>query len=578
MKKRTICLTFTFCMMFTITIFAEQSLNVLFIGNSQMSHYDLPTMLHIMAESASPDRPRIEVGRAIVGGKSLKSHWESGTGEGTPRGMIADGKWDYVVIQDIYAHLGNKPSPQVFEDYATRFDHSVKQAGSKMIILATASVTEFTINTYRYPDSFKELNDMQIAFAKKTGIPVAAAGYAWIKYLGPSPTLEQRLDLYDKDKGHPGGKGTYIYACLLYAVMTGLNPEGLPYEFKNIRGGISIPKDEALRMQKAAWEQYQENKSQFSQPESQVKPTKESEQISNFKKELAVPGKFTADMEACEKRINTATPAVSQKVVEGMADMMPGLTGDAWRLLVEAAEGTDAEARQIALRGLIMSVHTDKVTELLNNAEVLADLKPKIKRMRELFAGRKWQELVAEFKDTDLAGWQDKAFAAEALSMRGESYLNLKNGKEAETDLKNAIGLSPSNANIWFRLAENYRQNLNDNQKALEAYLKVNEMTKGSLGWMECSAVMKATAILRELGRNEELLKILETAGREKESPYRMQKYSAYVDALTALDRKAEAIAECNKFLQLKISAAEKSEIEKKLKVLQGEASQPPVK
>ena len=162
--------------------------------------------------------------------------------------------------------------------------------------------------------------------------------------------------------------------------------------------------------------------------------------------------------------------------------------------------------------------------------------------------------------------------------MRGEGYLNLKNGKESETDLKNAIGLSPSSANIWFRLAENYQQNLKDNQKALEAYIKVNAMTKGSLGWMECSAVLKATAILRDLGRNEEVLKILETSDREKESPYRMQKYSAYVDALTALDRKAEAIAECNKFLQLKISVAEKIEIEKKLKILQGEASQPPGK
>ena len=68
--------------------------------------------------------------------------------------------------------------------------------------------------------------------------------------------MEQRLDLYDKDKGHPGTKGSYIYACLLYTAITGLNPEGLAHEFKNIRGGISIPKDEALKMQKAAWEQY----------------------------------------------------------------------------------------------------------------------------------------------------------------------------------------------------------------------------------------------------------------------------------------------------------------------------------
>ena len=71
--------------------------------------------------------------------------------------------------------------------------------------------------------------------------------------------LKQRLDLYDKDKGHPGAKGTYIYACLLYAVLTGFSPEGLRCEFPNIRGGVSIPGEEAAKMQKAAWEQYEKD-------------------------------------------------------------------------------------------------------------------------------------------------------------------------------------------------------------------------------------------------------------------------------------------------------------------------------
>ena len=80
-----------------------------------------------------------------------------------------------------------------------------------------------------------------------------------MKYLGSEPTEEQMLDLYHKDKGHPGAKGTYIYACLLYAVITNKTPEGLVREFPTIKGGIVIPKDEATKMQKAAWEQYQES-------------------------------------------------------------------------------------------------------------------------------------------------------------------------------------------------------------------------------------------------------------------------------------------------------------------------------
>jgi hypothetical protein len=158
------------------------------------------------------------------------------------------------VIQELY-NIEREP----FEEYAIKFDDEIKKAGSKTILFATANVTKYYSPKFSYPDSFKALNQMQVELAKKRGIPVAAAGYAWMKYLGPNPTEEQMLDLYDKDKGHPGAKGTYIYACLLYAVITGKTPEGLVSEFPNIKGGIVIPKDEALKMQKAAWEQYQEN-------------------------------------------------------------------------------------------------------------------------------------------------------------------------------------------------------------------------------------------------------------------------------------------------------------------------------
>jgi hypothetical protein len=232
---------------------ADPPLKVLFVGNSQMFYYDLPTMIELMSESAPASNPRIEPGKALVGGATLKRHWENTT-KGSAREQLSAGKWDYVVIQELY-----NSEREPFEEYAIKFDDEIKKAGSKTILFATANVTKYYSPKFSYPDSFKKLNDMQLDLGRKRGIPVAAAGYAWMRYLGSNPTEEQMLDLYDKDKGHPGAKGTYIYACLLYAVITGKTPEGLVSEFPNIKGGIVIPKDEALKMQKAAWEQYQEN-------------------------------------------------------------------------------------------------------------------------------------------------------------------------------------------------------------------------------------------------------------------------------------------------------------------------------
>jgi hypothetical protein len=167
--------------------------------------------------------------------------------------MIKSEKWDYVVIQEIF-----NAREQEFQDYAAKFDDLIRQSGSKTILFATANVTEYYSASFRYPDAFKKLNDMQLSFGKTRRIPVAAAGYAWMKYLGPNPSEKQRLDLYHPDKGHPGPKGTYLYACLLYAVITGKTPEGLTSEFPNLRGGITIAKQEATNMQKAAWQVYQE--------------------------------------------------------------------------------------------------------------------------------------------------------------------------------------------------------------------------------------------------------------------------------------------------------------------------------
>lgn len=227
----------------------EALVRVLFIGNSQLMVCELPQMIKVMAESAPADLPRIEVGQVLAGGASLKTHWETGAGA-----IIAAGKWDYVVIQEIFS--ANQPD---FEKYAALFDEAIRKAGAKTVLFATASITKHYSAAYAYPDSFKALNDMQLAFGRRMNIPVAAAGYAWLRYLGPNASDQQLLDLYAKDKGHPGQKGSYIYACLLYAVITGRNPAGLTGEFKNIGEGITIAKDQAANMQKAAWEQYLES-------------------------------------------------------------------------------------------------------------------------------------------------------------------------------------------------------------------------------------------------------------------------------------------------------------------------------
>ncbi len=261
-KLKAIILILTFAIAFGMTSGAQT--RVLIIGNSQTGVYDkssgkaiynLAGMLNDMSKSAPSGHPGLEVTLKNVGGASLKKHWDMGDAQGTPRNMIISDKWDYVVIQEIY-----NAKQQEFETYASLFNDLIRKCGAKTILFATAGVTNYYSHaSLPYPEEFKKLNSIQIDFGKKNGIMVAPAGYAWMKYLGSHPSEGQLLDLYHKDKGHPGYKGSYIYACTLFAAITGKNPKGLTSEFRNLNAsGLNnvISPEEASAMQKAAWKVY----------------------------------------------------------------------------------------------------------------------------------------------------------------------------------------------------------------------------------------------------------------------------------------------------------------------------------
>lgn len=195
-----------------------KQLRVLFVGNSQIYYNDLPRMVEALAESAPEDRPRTRADSFVSGGASLEGLWNRGTGKGAPRAKIAEEKWDYVVLQELF-----NAKPESFNRYAPLFHELIRRNGSRTVLFCTASMSQL------YPKGFQELHDMHVAMGKKLKVPVAAAGKAWLACWGDKPSPEQRLALYDRDKAHPGKKGSYVYACTVYAALTGYSPLGLTH-------------------------------------------------------------------------------------------------------------------------------------------------------------------------------------------------------------------------------------------------------------------------------------------------------------------------------------------------------------
>jgi tetratricopeptide (TPR) repeat protein len=366
------------------------------------------------------------------------------------------------------------------------------------------------------------------------------------------------------------------------------------------------------------------------QAEALAKYGRHQESIAKFKEALSIKGISTVQKDDCEKKIrgsaladwkktvnidkvSAATPMTEetrQKLLKATDNENAGIrqtaldtiiafaptSNETMQLLIKACSDKDAGIRLTAVKKLIASM---PMTEEIRNTLVKASkdedeairkmavrtlVEPMVKNMRVLLNGQKWQEMLYEFKDVDFADWQDKSMAGEALYLRGTAYSELKhgnqdNGAKAEKDLNMSLDLSP-NSDALLKLAENYQTNLKDEKKTLDAYLKYAKDFFGTrFDRDQCMLVaLKASGILRKLGRSEEALKILETSNPKKVAgPYRMQTELAYLDTLVAMSRKADAIDECNKILKREeLTSGEKDVLGKKLKELQGNAGQPP--
>jgi hypothetical protein len=225
---------------------ARRPLRVLFIGNSYTYFHDLPRMFQRLSAAAQPPRP-VEVRAVAPGGCTLERHWNK-----TPaRKAIAEGKWDYVVLQD--HSLGPVQRPEVMKTHARLFDQEIRKAGAKTVFFLTWA-------RQHKPAMQVALTREYTAIARELKARLAPVGEAWKAALGKNP----KYALHVRDRSHPNPRGTYLAACVFFATIHGRSPEGLPgrivVQVKDADGRnaqkvlASLRKDSAAFLQKIAWQ------------------------------------------------------------------------------------------------------------------------------------------------------------------------------------------------------------------------------------------------------------------------------------------------------------------------------------
>jgi hypothetical protein len=119
----------------------------------------------------------------------------------------------------------------------------VQDSGAKPIFFLTWAHREgFPENEMKdYESMQSQISNGYYGIAKDLNVTVAPVGSAWRVVVKEHPDI----NLWRDDGSHPSKEGTYLAACVFYAVIFNESPVGLAYQ-------AGLPKDVTITLQTVA--------------------------------------------------------------------------------------------------------------------------------------------------------------------------------------------------------------------------------------------------------------------------------------------------------------------------------------
>jgi hypothetical protein len=195
---------------------------ILFVGNSYTFVNDLPGQLKALAASA--DSPvTVETESVTVGSATMVDH----TLKTGALQKITSGGWTYVILQGQSVEPAS--SPDAFERGASELARRATSVGAIPVFYETwARAAGNAVYGERWSGGSpaalqKKLHIEYEKVAHDANARLVPAGEAWARALEADP----RAPLFAPDGSHPAPAGTYLTACVFYAVLTGRSPVGL---------------------------------------------------------------------------------------------------------------------------------------------------------------------------------------------------------------------------------------------------------------------------------------------------------------------------------------------------------------
>jgi hypothetical protein len=196
------------------------AVRLLFVGNSYTFVNDLPGVFAMLANAGGH---RVDVETIAKGGWTLASHEKSAK----TLDRIANAKWDYVVLQEqSQIPASERARAATMYPAAHSLARRVTQAGAQPLLFMTwahrRGWPEERLPNYDAMQA--QITRVYVTLAKQLRAATAPVGEAWAQALRRNASLE----LWQADGSHPSEQGTYLAACVFYAVVFRETPQGLP--------------------------------------------------------------------------------------------------------------------------------------------------------------------------------------------------------------------------------------------------------------------------------------------------------------------------------------------------------------
>lgn len=209
----------------TVYSFAQDSISVLFIGNSYTSVNNLPSVTQLLSESLGK---QLTIGSKTNGGFSLQAH----SNDAQTYTAMHQNEWDVVVLQA----QSQEPSFPYDQVNTETIPYAIRLADSVYAINPCSNVLFYMTWGRENGDpqwdsiaTFEGMNqrlyNAYMRMADSTDAMVAAVGAVWNYVRDNHPAIQ----LYAADGSHPSLAGTYLAACTFYTSLFQSSVTGATY-------------------------------------------------------------------------------------------------------------------------------------------------------------------------------------------------------------------------------------------------------------------------------------------------------------------------------------------------------------